>query len=64
MNIEIRQRQEVKKELKTNIAKDVVFLKMNEVLFSCLANGEELQREQKGYVAQFLHIDVRREKQA
>lgn len=29
-------------------------LKMSEVLFSCMANGEELQGEQKGYFAQFL----------
>lgn len=35
---------------------------MSEVLFSGMANGKELQREQKGYFAQFLHIGVHRDK--
>lgn len=34
---------------------------MGEVLFSCMAKGKKLQREQKGYFAQILHVGERRE---
>lgn len=34
---------------------------MSEVLFSCMVNGEELQRVQKGHLTQFLCIAIDRE---